>query len=252
MLALATPRQRRIAIWLLIPAVSYYVSFINVILYNYDRFMMPVCFLLAIFGGLAFDRLLRQRLPARAGAAIAVVAFAYTLLYASTVDVLMIRDSRYEAEAWMAAHVTPTDIVGVSGLHEYLPRIDGYHLEDIGTVPELAQEHPKYVVLNADYARAVPVDTEWGKMIAGLEGDALGYHRVARFREASPWPWLPAGAPRSRRSTRRDDRLQHAAKHQPDDRDLRANATVTTESQRHEKERFFLVRLGVFVSLWSR
>jgi hypothetical protein len=194
-LALATPRQRRIAIWLLIPAVSYYVSFINVILYNYDRFMMPVCFLLAIFGGLAFDRLLRQRLPARAGAAIAVVAFAYTLLYASTVDVLMIRDSRYEAEAWMAAHVTPTDIVGVSGLHEYLPRIDGYHLEDIGTVPELAQEHPKYVVLNADYARAVPVDTEWGKMIAGLEGDALGYHRVARFREASPWPWLPAGHP---------------------------------------------------------
>ena len=57
-LAIATPGQRRIAIWLLVPAVSYYLGFINVILYNYDRFMMPICFVLAMFGGLAFDRLL--------------------------------------------------------------------------------------------------------------------------------------------------------------------------------------------------
>ena len=68
-LAIATPRLRRMAIWLLVPVVSYYLGFINVILYNYDRFVLPMCFVLAIFGGLACDRLLalaaRRRLRSR-------------------------------------------------------------------------------------------------------------------------------------------------------------------------------------------
>ena len=73
----------------------------------------------------------------------------------------------------MAAHVARTDVVAVSELHEYLPRLDRYQLEEIGTVADLREEHPEYVVLNSDYARAVPPDTEWGKMIAGLEHEAL-------------------------------------------------------------------------------
>ncbi len=56
--AIATPRLRRVTIWLLVPIASYYLGFINVILYNYDRFVLPMCFVLAIFGGLAGDRLL--------------------------------------------------------------------------------------------------------------------------------------------------------------------------------------------------
>src|SRR5206468_4229506 len=94
------------------------------------------------------------------GAAVAAGVFAYTLLYAGTVDVLMIEDSRYEVERWMAAHVGGNDLVAVSGLHEYLPRLEDFHLEEIATVAELRQEHPEYVVLNADYARAVPRETE--------------------------------------------------------------------------------------------
>ena len=38
------------------PVVSYYLAFINVVLYNYDRFMLPVCLVLSLFGGLALDR----------------------------------------------------------------------------------------------------------------------------------------------------------------------------------------------------
>ena len=124
-IAAATPPLRRMAIWLLVPAVSYYLGFINVILYNYDRFVLPMCFVLAIFGGLTFDRLLSLRGRVRTWSLAATAgAFAYTLLYAGTVDVLMIRDSRYDAERWMSAHVGRNELVGVSGLHEYLPRID--------------------------------------------------------------------------------------------------------------------------------
>jgi hypothetical protein len=194
-LAIATPKQRLMAIWLVAPTVSYYLGFINVILYNYDRFVLPMCFVLAIFGGLAFDRLLSSRRARIWGVAAATAAFAYTLLYAGTVDVLMIADSRYAVESWMRAHVGRNDRVGVSGLHEYLPRLDAFHLEEIATVAELRQEHPEYVVLNADYARAVPVETPWGEMIAALQHHTAGYRRVGRFRRASPWPWLPAGHP---------------------------------------------------------
>jgi hypothetical protein len=195
-LAIATPRLRRTAIWLLLPAVSYYVGFIDVVLYDYDRFVLPMCFVLAIFSGLACDRLLasggRYKAPSRAAVAI---AFAYTLLYAATVDLLMMQDSRYAVERWMGGHVRPRDLVAISGLHEYLPRIENYHTEDIATVAELRQEHPEYVVLNADYGHAVPPETEWGQMIGGLEGGTVGYRLVGRFRHASPWPWLPGGHP---------------------------------------------------------
>jgi hypothetical protein len=184
------------AIWLVVPVAGYYLGFINVILYNYDRFVLPMCFVLAIFGGLACDRLLSSSGWMRNwGRAAIAGAFAYTLLYAGTVDVLMIRDSRYDAERWMGAHVGRRDMVGFSGLREYLPRLDGFWLEDISTVVELRQEHPLYVVLNADYARAVPPDSPWGQMIAGLEHGALGYRLVGRYRRESPWPWLPGGHP---------------------------------------------------------
>jgi hypothetical protein len=195
-MALAAPGLRRIAVWLLAPVVSYYLAFINVILYNYDRFVIPMCFVLAIFGGLLVDRLLSLPTTARRWSIAAIGAvFAYTLLYSATVDVLMISDSRYTVEEWMQVHLRRTDLVGVSGLREYLPRFGDLHLEDITTVDELRQEHPEYVVLNADYARAVPQDTAWGQMIAGLQGGTLGYQRVGLFRHASPWPWLPAGHP---------------------------------------------------------
>ena len=195
-MALAAPGRRRCAVWMIAPAVSYYIGFINVILYNYDRFVIPICFVLAIFGGLVLDRLFSMTPPRRRwGVAAATAVFAYTLLYSSTVDALMILDSRYEAERWMQAHVTRTDLIGVSGLREYLPRFGDLHLEDISTIDELRQEHPEYVVLNADYARAVPKETAWGQMIAGLQGGALGYRRVELFRHPSPWPWLPSGHP---------------------------------------------------------
>ena len=195
-IAAATPRLRLMTAWLIAPAVSYYFGFINVILYNYDRFVLPMCFVLAVFGGLALDRLLSAGPRARRWGGVAIAgAFAYTLLYAGTVDVLMMRDSRYGVERWAHEHVGRREMIGVSGLKEYLPRLDDFWLEDISTLEELRQEHPSYVVLNADYGRAVPPETAWGQMIAGLEHGSAGYRLVGRYRRDTPWPWLPGGHP---------------------------------------------------------
>ena len=46
-------------------AAAYYLSFINVILYVYDRFTMPIALVLSLFGGVAFDALCRARTPLR-------------------------------------------------------------------------------------------------------------------------------------------------------------------------------------------
>jgi hypothetical protein len=192
--AAATPRLRPVAIWLAVPAVSYYFGFIDVILYNYDRFVLPICLVLSLFGGLAFDRFLTAGGRAARGAAV-ILVFAYTLLYAGTVDVLMLGDSRYAVEDWVNAHVGRENLVGVTGLPEYLPRLDSVSSVDVGTVEDLERERPLYFVLNADYARAVPPDRAWGQLIAGLQQATLGYRLVGRFRRISPWPWLPGAHP---------------------------------------------------------
>jgi hypothetical protein len=66
---------------------------------------------------------------------------------------------------------------------------------DIGQVSELQRLHPAYFIVNADYGRAVPDDSDWGRLNAALRGGAFGYHLVARFRNGSPWTWLPGGHP---------------------------------------------------------
>jgi len=193
--AARTPRLRRVSLWLVLPIVSYYFGFIDVILYNYDRFVLPMCFVLAIFGGLALDALLAHGQGRRWAVALVAVSFVYTVLYAGTVDVLMVRDSRYEAQRWMAAHVGRSDLVGVTEFPELLPGLDGYRTLSIGTVPELVRERPRYFVLNADYARAATPGTPWAELLAGLEQGTLDYRVIWRFRRAAPWPWLPGAHP---------------------------------------------------------
>jgi hypothetical protein len=63
------------------------------------------------------------------------------------------------------------------------------------TVEELEREAPRFFVLNTDYARAAEPGSPWAQLIEGLQKEDVGYHRVAHFRRAAPWPWLPAGHP---------------------------------------------------------
>jgi hypothetical protein len=207
--AAATPRLRRVAVWLVLPVVSYYLGFIDVILYNYDRFVLPICLVLSLFGGLALDvflaassRAMHRATPSTFGllgrpwrVAGVILVFAYTLLYAGTVDVLMLEDSRYAVEAWSTTHVGRDDLIGVTGLQEYRPRFDNSRWVDIGDVAQLERDRPLYFVLNADYALAVPPETSWGRLIGGLQQGTLGYRLVGRFRRDSPWSWLPGAHP---------------------------------------------------------
>jgi hypothetical protein len=211
-LALATPAHRRVALWLVVPVVSYYAGFIDVVLYNYDRFMLPVCLVLSLFGGLAFDRFLAANTASAWRWVCACGAFACTLLYAATVDVVMLRDSRYTVEHWLSSHVTGGDVVGYVFPQQYYPRLESFNTNTISSIAELQQQQPTYYVLNADYARSEPSNSPIGQLIAGLQGGQLGYRLAFRYRHPSPWPWLP-GAPRDLMGDRTEEPITSVLRH---------------------------------------
>jgi len=211
-LAFGTPVHRRVALWLALPVVSYYAAFIDVVLYNYDRFMLPVCLVLSLFGGLALDRFLAGSAAMTWRRVSVAGAFACTLLYAAMVDVVMLRDSRYAVEQWLAAHVSAGDAVGYVFPQQYYPRLDSFNTITISSPAELQQQQPRYYVLNADYARAEPSDSPIGQLIAGLQGGRLGYRLAFRYRHPVPWPWLP-GAPRDLVGDRTEEPVTSVLRH---------------------------------------
>jgi hypothetical protein len=212
-LALMTPAYRRVTVWLALPVVSYYLGFVNVVLYNYDRFMLPVCLVLSLFAGLAWDRWLSADGRGRAWrAAAAGLVFACTMMYAATVDLVMLRDSRYTVEQWLDARVAQDDVVGFVFPLQYYPRLERYNNAEITSAQQLRQDQPAYYVLNTDYADAEPPDTEIGRLIAGLQNGDLGYSLVFRYREPAPWPWLP-GTPRDLVGSRKERPITSVLRH---------------------------------------
>jgi hypothetical protein len=184
---------RRLTIALLASIVGYYFSFLNVILYAYDRFLLPVCLVLALFGGFALDRFTSQAGKNAWRYAAVALMFAYTLLYTSTVDILMLRDSRYAVERWLDARGGTKEMIGVNVLQNYLPRLEKYNTGDVQTIDDLRTGRPKYFILNVDYTIGEGPESKTGPLIAGLRNHTLGYSLAYRVRSRSPWPWLPGG-----------------------------------------------------------
>jgi hypothetical protein len=196
-IALADVRARRAAIWLLLVVAAYYLSFINVILYVYDRFTMPMALVLALFGGVAVDALLNARVPRAVRTGLVGAAFAYTLLYSANVDILLLRDSRYSVERWLATQTlaAPHDLIASNVHSAYLPRLYGYRYGDVLSVEELQIAQPKFFILDVDYMRGEAPDSPFGKMVSALEDHKIGYSKVFAARSRSPLGWLPDAHP---------------------------------------------------------
>ena len=169
----------------LVPAVSYVAFFPLVVLYVYDRFLLPVALVLSLFGGLALARAVRARSWAAKAAVVAVLAF--SLARAASVDILMARDSRYAVEDWLRREVGPVPLVAAVGPLEYLPRLDGLRWRRLGPAAvRLAQVRPDVVVVNADYARRADEGTGERAFYSALDDGSLGYEVALRRRTRPP------------------------------------------------------------------
>jgi 4-amino-4-deoxy-L-arabinose transferase-like glycosyltransferase len=108
----------------LLAIVSFTVFFNCTARRTEHRFVLPQMVLWAVYSGIGLDMLFRVWPPIlRTMTGLAVsVAFALALFLCLDVDALFLLDPRYDAEAWMRAHVQPGDLVETYGNNVYLPR----------------------------------------------------------------------------------------------------------------------------------
>jgi hypothetical protein len=222
------PRDRALLLTL-VPALSYVLFFPAVVLYVYDRFLLPVAIVLALFAGRALAAALRA--PHWGGRALACLVLAVGAARAASVDVLLRRDARYAVEDWLRREVGPAPLVAAVGPLEYLPRLDGLHWRRLGpAASRLAQVAPEVVVVNADYARRADEGSGERAFYAGLEDGSLGYAAALRLR-SSPRVLLDMDA------LRREDRGRIWSNLDKVDPEIVVYRRVNKQQQQQQRQR---------------
>jgi hypothetical protein len=173
------PRAMR---WLLLPAASYYICLIAVVGYLYDRFFLGVIVILAIVTG----AWLAEWSVTTARRAIVAVAIVYACARAVSLDAMMIRDARYDAEHWLLAQLKPDTSVAAVGLPEYLPRWMVINWMAIPPdLPGLAKLKPDYVIVNVLFATRETTGSRH-EFYQQLVNGTAGYRRVLHCRTSLP------------------------------------------------------------------
>jgi hypothetical protein len=172
------PAEHRRLWWALLPAVSYGATFLAIIGFAYDRFLMPIFIPLALAGGVCAARLDRLRIRSAGRMAVSAV-LAYSFAYVMAVNVALLHDPRYTVEAWIRAHVEPGATIGLVGPIEHVPRLDGWYTEPVDPTVDVIQSLGfEYLVVNADWAERFGPERLQGQGYRALREGRLKYRPV--------------------------------------------------------------------------
>lgn len=187
--SLTAPRDTRL-LALLVPVASQHVFFLALVLYCYDRFLLPAAILLAFFAGDFADRMLAcGGALRRIGALWLAATVVFGLSRAVSLDLQMERDGRYAVEEWLASRVRPDEAVGQLAPSLFLPRLKLQGLRAFGPdLEELQRERPRYLLMNVAYSRRADAREAERRFLQGLESGALGYGLALEQRFTPPWP----------------------------------------------------------------
>jgi hypothetical protein len=182
-IAHACRRHTRLALIVLIPALSYYVIVIARIDFVYSRFLFPMLALIGIVLAVALIDLWRSRCSIHLRLLLLAAVLIPTLTYSIAMNAEMVSDSRYAAEDWFRAHVEPTATVGAFSKPQYLPRLAemGYATYAVDmSVASFDRPQPDYLVLTSyNYE---DFNAEQKACMEALVRGKLGYELVATFR----------------------------------------------------------------------
>jgi len=163
---------------------------------NFDRWLIPLCIILSLFGGQFLSSLVSPN--QKFGTAKKVMAgalLAYSFFYSASVDLLMVKDSRYQAEKWMRENIGTETLVGVMDSKEYLPRLDGFRWAMIKfPLRDVEQESPDYILVNVEYMRRHDPKSPKYKFYLDLTQKKLKYRPAAGFKYESPWVLIRPGS----------------------------------------------------------
>jgi hypothetical protein len=156
--------------------ISYYVTFLSLILFSYDRYILPIALLLAFPGGRLLGALAGPagRFVALRRVAVAAL-FGYSFLYAASVDARLLADSRYDVEAYVREHAGNFKSAVAVGRRKHIPRFRWIPWEKVlrtrGKV--LVREHPRYVAFNLTDMRRPSEIQLYQRMLRGELGYGL-------------------------------------------------------------------------------
>jgi hypothetical protein len=175
--------RRRRFLWLLLPIASYFLFFVTTITSVFDRYLLGVFMLLAVFAGGWIAWLLREDAPRRRARMLACTAgVVWMAWYGGSIDLMMLNDSRYTAARWLRERTSPTARIAALGPRSYLPGIDPSRIVRQLPGPAIAPDGlPDFIVINAQVMRRgnlPPLDREWW---AWLSSGNAPYRVVATF-----------------------------------------------------------------------
>lgn len=179
----------------ILPILVFYVVVILRTRLNIPRYFIPGFTGLALLAGKGLSDFLRWKILPRL-IRILAVGFVYvlSLLYCIGLDLELINDSRYDAEAWLLKHITRRDVVAVLSAPSYAPRIHtlGCGYRYVSARPKTAEllkkirPHANYLILpEKEYTMKKVFDQDF---LRELVGGKHGYHEVARFSNKYLYP----------------------------------------------------------------
>ena len=186
-----SPHYRRSGAALMIigaSALSYYLTFIAYAGYVYDRFLLPVTCVLAVFAAIGLRRLLDAGSLARAAA---IVLVAWISARAVATDVLLVRDSRMAAERWLEARVHRHDVVAAVNQYGNIPRL--YQFKRAWIDPSVSSTlavNPRFVVVNREHSLRSGPGTAEHEWLTWLESGSGPYEEAFRYKASMAWTAL--------------------------------------------------------------
>lgn len=181
--------RERTLCFLLLPAISYYLCFISVVMYQYDRFFLGIIVIASIATGWWLQQwTAAEGTSRRWKLALVTVALLYAASRGIALDVLMLRDARYDVERRLREIVLPHQHVAATGSSLYLPRPGMWPTRRMeADLEALHRTRPDFLVRNAAYARRFPPGSPAGRFHDALESGRAGYRLGGRYRTAIPF-----------------------------------------------------------------
>ena len=175
--------------WFLLPVASYYLSFLSVVLYVYDRFLIGIAVIFAVYGGGAVARLTASGRGVLARRTLCALVLGYGLVYGSAPGWLMHHDSRYIVEQWARATITPSQTIGVVNLREYLPRFPDHLVMRLNASwPAVQSQRPGFLVINELLASIRSLESaEDASFYRQLHDPTNGLYEQVLMYRTTPW-----------------------------------------------------------------
>jgi hypothetical protein len=221
--ALVISRYPKTGVGLILFVASYYVFFLAVVRYQFDRFFLGTCIILAVCGGGLLANLLRLRQGVLFGRVACFGVVLFGVLYGSFVPLAMRSDSRYTAEAWMASHVQGDEVIAYVGRRTYLPRFPHGSIRVPESWSYVRRRPPDVLVVNAAYSCRARSGTTRREFYDRLNDPENGmFTLVLQYRSD---PWWPVRGPDAVFRARCENDLTNLSKINPEVRIYRRIAT---------------------------